>query len=624
MKKLTVLLILCIAFIHSMLAQIGKVGINTTTPSAMLHVKDSSVVFTGANPLPNVPGNPPVSVPGTRMMWYPDKAAFRAGQALGQQWNRDSVGIYSLAIGYDTRAFGENSVAVGNLIKADGHYSVALGTNNITSGQQSSALGSFLTTTGFWSTAIGVSNKSTGQASTAIGASTIASGYYSTSTGRGTIANSLYMFAAGSYNDTTSSGSPFNNISTDPLFVIGNGSQNFSRSNALTILKNGKMGLGTISPQRLLHVSGGVSGATPSSNAVAVFEDNSDMSINLVTTDANSSAIFFKNPLEADGGIAYNSIAPLALDFRTNGNATRAVINDVGNFGIGETTPDARLHVSNGAGGNVYNSNAELIIEDDAASYLQFSNPTTFESGILSGNSLSSLRSAIIFRSDSSVQIRAGGGTTRLHLHADGNVGVGTIAPQRLFHVKNGTGGNAYHGNAELIIEDNDATYLQFSSLTADESGILSGNEVSSLRSAIMFRPDSSIQIRSGGNNTRIMISKSGNIGVGTTTPESKLDVNGTAIIGSNGTALSEIIKATVSKDVASIAAGSSLIVDYTVTNSATTSTVYISPESDLANGLIIAYARVSAAGTVRAKFTNTSTSAIDPPSMNYYITVIR
>src|SRR5687768_17687643 len=147
-KNAVLSIVILIAFQHFAFGQIGRVGINTNTPSAMLHVKDSSVVFTGFYPLPLFPGSPPVSGPGSRMMWYPAKAAFRAGTAFRQQWSKDSIGSNSLAMGYDMRAFGESSVAIGNGIKADGHYSVALGVNNITSGQQSSALGSFLIASG--------------------------------------------------------------------------------------------------------------------------------------------------------------------------------------------------------------------------------------------------------------------------------------------------------------------------------------------------------------------------------------------------------------------------------------------------------------------------------------------
>ena len=74
-----------------------NVGIGTITPNARLHVSDSNVLFTG--PL-TIPGTttyyPPASGPGSRMMWYPQKAAFRVGFVDDdKQWNKDSIGLYS-------------------------------------------------------------------------------------------------------------------------------------------------------------------------------------------------------------------------------------------------------------------------------------------------------------------------------------------------------------------------------------------------------------------------------------------------------------------------------------------------------------------------------------------------
>ena len=49
-------------------------GIGTITPKARLHVTDSNVLFSAADPLLAVPGNPPISGTGARMIWYPGKA----------------------------------------------------------------------------------------------------------------------------------------------------------------------------------------------------------------------------------------------------------------------------------------------------------------------------------------------------------------------------------------------------------------------------------------------------------------------------------------------------------------------------------------------------------------------
>jgi hypothetical protein len=131
-----------------------------------------------------------------------------------------------------------------------------------------------------------------------------------------------------------------------------------------------------------------------------------------------------------------------------------------------------------------------------------------------------------------------------------------------------------------------------------------------------------------------MVVLKNGSVGIGTSSPIATLQVNGSTILstttlgslklGTNGTTLAEMIKLTVNKNVVSVPANSTVTETFTVANAQLTSTVYISPASALTSGLIIAYARVSVAGTVEVKFTNTTGSAIDPAAMDFYITVIR
>jgi hypothetical protein len=133
-----------------------------------------------------------------------------------------------------------------------------------------------------------------------------------------------------------------------------------------------------------------------------------------------------------------------------------------------------------------------------------------------------------------------------------------------------------------------------------------------------------------GGTNNYGVIVEKGDVGIGTTTPTRKLDVNGTARIGTNGTTLTNIIKVTATVDVGIIPLfnagnGGFLDVDVTVTNSVTGSTVMVSPSSTLPDQVSIGYAYVSSNGTVRIRFINTSSlQDRDPASMDYYITIIQ
>lgn len=175
-----------------------NVGIGTTTPQARLHVTDSNVLFTGhPSFLPPVPGNPPVSGPGSRLMWYADKAAFRVGRVNNNSWNKDSIGNYSFASGYNTKAKELGSTAMGYFSSATGTISTALGNFVNASGDYSVAMGNATYAIGDYSTASGNNSTASGLASVALGFNTFASGDYSIASGDNSIALGSHSVAMG-------------------------------------------------------------------------------------------------------------------------------------------------------------------------------------------------------------------------------------------------------------------------------------------------------------------------------------------------------------------------------------------------------------------------------------------
>lgn len=86
-------------------------------------------------------GTPAQEGPGTRLLWYPQKASFRAGYIDATQWDNANIGYFSFAAGSNTRASGDNSVALGINCWAGNSSTFAAGENNTATGAASVALG---------------------------------------------------------------------------------------------------------------------------------------------------------------------------------------------------------------------------------------------------------------------------------------------------------------------------------------------------------------------------------------------------------------------------------------------------------------------------------------------------
>ncbi len=259
-------------FKNILVAKNGRVGIGTANPLAKLDVRDSSVLFYAGGAATINPSNIPVTNNNRQMLWYADKGAFRAGYTYYNAWTKDSIGNYSFATGSATVARGENSTAIGKETVAGGFSSSASGFGTAASGSFSNAMGFRTQANGENSTSMGNYTIANGQNSIATGNYTKASGEVSTSFGYYTHAKPYASLVIGQYNDTTAA-STTSWVGADPVFIVGNGPSFGNRSNALTVLKNGRMGLGTAAPAYQLQLSSN-SAAKPTSNTWTVASDS--------------------------------------------------------------------------------------------------------------------------------------------------------------------------------------------------------------------------------------------------------------------------------------------------------------------------------------------------------------
>jgi len=112
-------------------------------------------------------GNIPTQAQGARLMWYPAKAAFRAGWTANVTQTEDAViGLHSIALGKEAGASGESSIALGRS-QATGAHASAIGDAHangeqsfaagyaFANGARSVAIGNFVTANGEQSVALG-------------------------------------------------------------------------------------------------------------------------------------------------------------------------------------------------------------------------------------------------------------------------------------------------------------------------------------------------------------------------------------------------------------------------------------------------------------------------------------
>lgn len=153
-------------------------------------------------------------------------------------------------------ATGQFAFAANKSNTASGYAAATFGFDNISSGQGSFTAGNTNIASQVNTIALGNVNQATRDNAIALGNTTTASGLNAITAGTGIFARSWGEISIGTYGTDYIPTSVLDWIATDRIFNVGNGTSDSTRTNALTILKNGLASLPTVTNALITAATG--------------------------------------------------------------------------------------------------------------------------------------------------------------------------------------------------------------------------------------------------------------------------------------------------------------------------------------------------------------------------------
>ncbi|MFZ2769803.1 MAG: tail fiber domain-containing protein, partial [Minisyncoccia bacterium] len=308
--------------------------------------------------------------------------------------------------------------------------------------------------------------------------------------------------------------------------------KSYASANLLYVRGDGNVGIGTTAPNANLNVVGAVN--TDVFHPTATLLNASDyVGIRLGGYTTNQYGTYIRAVKTTAAGGFWNE----GLTFSVTRTGTDTTIDEAmritsnSNVGIGTTNPFYRLQVNGDSNANAAAFGNSSFVQGSAGSAL------IVRHGAATGDTYSELQAA-----------RNGGATaTSLVLNnAGGNVGIGNTSPSGKLEVT--LVNTAYNTPIANQSDYADATYLTTSASPYKTALIMRGSDHigtaiesgredsgSTWKTYLAFKTNNITGVSLDAIQEKMRITGDGNVGIGTTNPLAKLDVNGVIRAYSNG-----------------------------------------------------------------------------------------
>lgn len=310
----------------------------------------------------------------------------------------------------------------------------------------------------------------------------------------------ITSFGGVDYTWPAADGTSGQSLSTDGLGVLSWATPSTSWSTLGSNIYNsnaGNVGVGTTTPSDMLTI-GGSSGTI----GLSIRGDNAACTVYpCIRTGGGGS-------LQIDSSTASGAFGKLYLNNTKNSDVLIAVGG--GNVGIGTTAPLAKLDVRGNAGVGGY---AGIIANT--------TNTDTYH-GLLVSNVYNTATNFVL-RVKTNTADPLSGGTDIFSIKGDGGVGIGTTVPATVLDVN--TTSSAYG----VVFRAGTGSGVEIANLSSTLNRIQSYNRTATTFQDLLFRTTVSADT--------LYLNTSGNVGIGTTNPNAKLEINGNVMVNTGGSA---------------------------------------------------------------------------------------
>ena len=273
------------------------------------------------------------------------------------------------------------------------------------------------------------------------------------------------------------------------------------------MLTNGNIGIGTTSPSSKLH------SVTTATGPILYTERAAILGVNDSTDITYANSVGVAGQVRTSGGYAIYGDAygagGWAGYFDGKGYFS-------GNVGIGTTSPDAKLEVSSSLGGVL-----RLTSSDTSVATGESIGRVEFKSNDVStgGSNIMGFVDCLATNEGSTYALAFGTGnaaaaTEKMRINQAGNVGIGTTSPDGKLHID---------GISDIV-----SGLVLEASGTADNRVIDFQNTGAALRLGLEYdNANINLNLVDRNRNKLVTFREGGNVGIGTDSPQSKLQVNG-------------------------------------------------------------------------------------------------